>query len=141
MSQQHSKTSIPIGLFSILLVIDVLVLLFEKIAALHAHALEGNDILFYISLLKTPWMWLGVGLGPFQLWVWTKILARTDLSLAYCVSSLSYPLTIITAQFLLKEHLSLPVWLGVLLITMGVIIVGGQKKHEPVPPIAHPHNT
>jgi drug/metabolite transporter (DMT)-like permease len=123
------KKPIPYGLFCILLTLDVIALLFEKIAADHAMPSPGGSgIQFYKTLVTQPWMWLGIGLGPIQLWIWTKILARTDLSLAFPVSSLSYPLTMIASEILLREKLSLVVWLGAILITIGVAIVGSSRE-------------
>ena len=119
---------LPCRLFAVLLTLDVLALLAEKMAAIQS---SGTGLVFYASLVKQLWMWIGLGLGPLQLWVWTKILASTELSLAYPISSLSYPLTMLAAQWTFRERLSLPVWWGALLITVGVAIVGrgaGDRK-------------
>jgi len=128
------RRGLPYGLFALLLVLDVFALLAEKMAAIHS---SGTGLAFYASLVKQLWTWVGIGLGPLQLWVWTQILARTELSLAYPISSLSYPLTMVAAQWLFREHLPLPVWWGALLITVGVAIVGGgagdrEAFHAPV---------
>lgn len=122
MNSNH-KNNIPYCLFIILLFLDVIIMLLQKIATNHSH---GEGISFYKSLFTQGWTWLGLGLAPLQLLVWTKILARTELSIAYPVSSLSYPLTMLAAQLILKEHLNLKVWLGALLITIGVAIVGSR---------------
>ncbi len=105
-----------------LLTLDVVIMLFQKIATNHAQ--EGNPS-FYMSLLAQPLAWIALGLAPLQLLVWIKILARTELSIAYPISSFSYPLTMLAAQFTLGEHLDFKVWAGALLITLGVAIVGG----------------
>ena len=119
------KNNIPYFLFILLLTLDVVIMLLQKIASNHASN-EGSS--YFASLLLQPWLWFSLGLAPFQLFIWTKILARTNLSLAYPISSLSYPLTMISAQFLLRENLTLKVWLGAILITLGVAIIGSKKK-------------
>ena len=125
---------IPYKLFAALLVLDVAVLLIEKTAALYA----ADAPAFYFGLMSQPWLWLSLGLGPVQLWTWTTILARTDLSLAYPVSSLSYPLTMLAARLVFGEHLGLRVWTGALCIVAGVMVVGSTADgrgllHAPVP--------
>ena len=71
-------------------------------------------------------MWLATALSPLQLLVWTKILERTDLSVANAISSLSYPLTIIASSLFLHEAIPSQAWFGSLLITIGVAMVGIQ---------------
>ncbi len=124
---------IPYRLFAVLLVLDVAALLIEKNAALHAM----RAAVFYVGLAAQPWLWLSLGLGPIQLWVWTRILARTDLSLAYPISSISYPLTMVAARLAFGEHLSLLTWCGGLLVTVGVSILGSRTagRAQPSPPV------
>ena len=110
-----------------LLTLDVVIMLFQKIATNHAQ--EGSSS-FYISLLAQPLAWIGLGLAPLQLLIWTKILARTELSVAYPISSFSYPLTMFVAQLTLGEHLNFKVWAGALLITLGVAIIGSRNTRS-----------
>jgi drug/metabolite transporter (DMT)-like permease len=125
------KKQFPFFLFAALLLVDVAALIFEKIASSET---PGEGWTFYAQLLQHPLAWLGAGLGPVQLWLWTKILAKTDLSLAYPVSSLAYPLTLLSAQFFLNEQLGWQVWVGGLLIMLGVSILGqSHEKAEPAP--------
>ena len=119
----NNKKNIPYLLFVILLVLDVVIMLIQKIAANQAQEVDSS---FYVSLLVQPFLWIGLGLAPLQLLVWTKILARTELSIAYPILSFSYPLTMLTAQFVLGEHLNFKVWAGALLITIGVAIIGSR---------------
>ncbi len=122
----YMRKLIALRLMGLLLLLDILELVLEKTAALHGQA-SGWD--FYLNLLHQPWMWFALALGPIQLWIWTKILARTDLSFAYPISSLSYALTMYAAQLIFHEHLSLQAWVGALLTTVGVAIVSsGDHK-------------
>jgi drug/metabolite transporter (DMT)-like permease len=127
MIQPSSKALLK--LFALMLFLDVLVLLLEKMACNQA---TGDGLDYYMVLLKNPLVWICLVAGPFQLWIWKSILARTDLSLAYPVSSLSYPLTMLCAQWLLGEQLSGQIWMGGLLITLGVCFIGfGNNKSSP----------
>jgi drug/metabolite transporter (DMT)-like permease len=108
--------------FSMLILVDVLVFTLEKIAAGHANA-KGNRIdQFYFSLVQQMPLWIALLLGPAQLWLWTRILKVTDLSLAYPLLSLNYPFTLVAALFL-GEHVTGSIWLGSFLIMVGAILL------------------
>ncbi len=117
--------SISYVLLAPLLVLDVAIMLFEKIAA---NSALGEGVDYYLSLLCIPWTWLALFFAASQLWVWTKILSKTELSVAYPMSSFSYPLIVLAAQIFLGEKCSLKMWLGVLFITIGVALVGSKAK-------------
>ena len=51
-------------------------------------------------------------------------LSRTHLSWAYSIGGLSYIFTVLLAAFVLMEHVPLLRWLGVIVITIGVVIIG-----------------
>ncbi len=116
---------IPLGLLAALVSLDVAVRLLEKAAVVGSM---GTRMAFALALVKQPWWWLGLALGPLQLWVWTRILARTKLSIAYPLSSIGYPLTMAAAWLLFGEHLSWQVWLGAAFMTSGVAIVGSEAR-------------
>ncbi len=121
-----SRRRIPLGLFAILIALDVTVRLLEKMAVL-GPTIDRHSA-FALTLLQQPWWWLGLGLGPFQLWAWMCILARTELSVAYPLLSIGYPLTMAAAWLVFHESLSWQVWLGALFITVGVAIVGSATQ-------------
>src|SRR5277367_5870318 len=128
MTWKFTLTPQTIPLFMMLLTVDVTVLLTEKIAAHTAGPALGNEGNFYWQLLHINWTWLGVGLGPVQLTLWSLILRKTDLSLAYCVTSLGYPLTMLASVLLLKEQLGWEAWLGALFVTFGAALIGSDQK-------------
>lgn len=115
-------------LFTALLAVDVLTMMAEKIAATASGQAVGDEMQFYMRLLKQPWMWLGVGLGPLQLFFWSKILKKSDLSLAYCITSLAYPLTMVAAAIFLAERHNFWLWLGAVLVTAGTAIISSGKE-------------
>ena len=115
------RSRVSYGLFAALLAVDVLVAVCEKTAALQAGGAAAG---FGWGLITQPWVWMALALGPLQLWVWMRILACTELSVAYPVSAASYPLTMLAAVMVFGERLHMMVWVGALLITVGVAIVG-----------------
>ena len=119
------KHRFPWILLAMLLALDVVVWLAEKKGV---GLSEAGDWGFARNVVAQPLIWLAVGMGPVQLWLWTLILRRSDLSLAYPLTSLAYPLTMIAAWGVFGEHVSWLVWLGALLITFGVAVMG---SHEP----------
>ena len=127
-----SLKSLPLHLFAVLLCMDVCSLVLEKVGSASAGNAVGQELDFYWRLIHVPWAWVGVALGPLQLLVWSKILSKTDLSVAYPVSSLCFPLTMLTAALVLHEHISLSAMAGALLISCGVAIVGGDHSDSDV---------
>lgn len=111
--------------FAVLLLLDTAAFLLQKVASITA---VGDGFAYYKSLLLHPWMWLSLALGPIQLWLWTRILRRTDLSLAYPLTSLSYPLTMLCTTLFFGEHLPIPVWIGGALITLGVAFLASPES-------------
>ena len=118
---QPIQRGVPFGLMAIVLVLDVAVRVVEKIAVLRAAA--PASAAFVVSLLRQPWWWLGLALAPLQLFVWMRVLARTELSVAYPLSSLGYPLTMLAAAVLFGERLDWRVWLGAGLMTIGAALL------------------
>ena len=84
----------------------------------------GNSPLALIGALFHPWVALGVAL----LIVWTlthmALLSWADLSYVMPVTALSYVVTAFAARLLLNEYISMERWIGIVLITAGVTLVG-----------------
>ncbi len=136
-ARPFSRRRIPWELFVLLISLDVVVLLLEKTAVV--GSLLDARTPFVMNLLKQPWWWLGLTLGPCQLWTWMRILAHTDLSVAYPLSSIGYPLTMMAAQVVFGEQLDGRVWLGALCITAGAVVIASTAASHrgPQPPPAY----
>lgn len=84
----------------------------------------GNSPLALIAALFHPWVAVGVAL----LIVWTlthmALLSWADLSYVIPVTALSYVVTAFAARLLLGENVSVARWIGIVLITAGVTLVG-----------------
>lgn len=85
----------------------------------------GNTPLDLIAALFHPWVALGVAL----LIVWTfahmALLSWADLSYVMPVTAIGYVVTAFAARFILGEAISPERWVGIVLITVGVTLVGG----------------
>src|SRR5579863_8637235 len=91
---------------------------------MHRLGDPGNSPLALIAALFHPWVAIGVAL----LIVWTlthmALLSWADLSYVMPVTAIGYVVTAFAARFLLGENVSLARWIGILLITGGVTLVG-----------------
>jgi drug/metabolite transporter (DMT)-like permease len=112
---------LPFTLFLALMLLDTSVFVLDKVASRQAMVVSGS---FYWRIVTQPWIWLAFALGPVQLVVWTKILKRIDLSLAYPLTTISYLATMLVSQVLFHERLGARVWAGAMLIMVGVAVLG-----------------
>ncbi|MCS6952089.1 MAG: hypothetical protein RMK57_01550 [Bryobacterales bacterium] len=78
----------------------------------------------FLEVLFNPWITLGVAL--LILWLLSRmaLLSWADLSYVLPVTSIGYVLTVVFGRVFLFEDVSWWRWLGVLLITAGVALVG-----------------
>lgn len=110
-----------------LLAVDVAVFMLQKMAS-SGDTDEGWR--FFVTLLRSPTVWLMVCLLPVQLWLWTRILASSDIGWAYPVTSLAYPLTMVMAALVFSERYDWHVWVGALLITAGAAVLGSPQRSD-----------
>lgn len=76
------------------------------------------------DFIRVPWLWLGVGIFAVELLVWLSLLSRVPLSLAYPLASLNFCGVLLASRFLLHEQVGRRRWLGAVMVTLGVMIVG-----------------
>jgi uncharacterized membrane protein len=71
------------------------------------------------------WRWLFMGVACFSLWffLWLGILARWDISQVYPFDALNSAGIAIAARLVLNEKLPARGWLGVALISAGIVVV------------------
>jgi len=112
----------------LLLLCEVTSWIFLKKAVMQA---PGDGLSFYLELLTIPSLYLGLLPLPFQFFLWTYVLSKTDLSHAFPATSLIYPLTMFAAVIFYSEHPTPMVWLGGFLVTIGVGLIGiDEAKHR-----------
>ena len=118
----------PALLFVILLILDVSVLVLEKFGATAAGTAVGDELGFTLRLAQTPSVWGVAVLSLLQLLVWNRILSKTELSVAYPISSLFFPLSMLCSVFVFNEHVTWVAWSGAFLITLGIACFSLDRK-------------
>ena len=76
------------------------------------------------SLIGNVYVLSGAILYGISFILWLYVLSNVRLSYAYPFISLSYPLVIFLSNALLGEPFSKGTWIGVILISIGVCIIG-----------------
>jgi multidrug transporter EmrE-like cation transporter len=76
------------------------------------------------QVLASPWMGCGILVYGFEVILWLAILERAPLSLAFPIASVNFCGVVVASKFLLGEPVSRRRWLGVGLITAGVLVIG-----------------
>lgn len=84
----------------------------------------GKYVAISFAIATNPSFSLGLLLLITFFLLHLTMLSKADLSFVMPVTSFSYVLIAILAGYLLNEHISIPQWIGILLISAGVMIVG-----------------
>jgi drug/metabolite transporter (DMT)-like permease len=94
---------------------------------MHQLGDPGNTPIDLIGALFHPWVAIGVAL--LILWTLTHmaLLSWADLSYVMPVTAIGYVVTAFAARFILHEAISMNRWIGVVLITAGVTLVGSTS--------------
>jgi drug/metabolite transporter (DMT)-like permease len=93
----------------------------------------SDPVKSFIRLVQCPWIWGVVTFSLLQLFFWIKILRQTDLSVAYPISSLFFPLAMLASVFVFHEHVSWLAYTGSLLIATGIFFVGSGENTASAP--------
>jgi drug/metabolite transporter (DMT)-like permease len=99
---------------------------------MHELGPVGSTPAELIGALFHPWVAIGVAL----LIVWTlahmALLSWADLSYVMPVTAIGYVVTAFAGKFFLSETVSLTRWIGIVLITAGVTLVGRTRPDSPI---------
>jgi drug/metabolite transporter (DMT)-like permease len=74
-------------------------------------------------MLRTPFLWLGLGSIGIGAGFWLVVISRVDLSWAYPMLAMGYILALIFAGLVLREHVPLIRWIGAVVIVVGVYLI------------------
>lgn len=76
----------------------------------------------YIKAFANPWTAIGICILTIWMLSDLALLSRADLSFVLPVTASGYVLVALFGKFLLHDHISWERWIGILLITGGVIL-------------------
>jgi drug/metabolite transporter (DMT)-like permease len=78
----------------------------------------------YLHAVLNPWVLAGVVVLALWMLANLALLSRADLSYVLPVTAISYVLIAIVGHFFLYERISWTRWVGIAVITLGVMLVG-----------------
>jgi undecaprenyl phosphate-alpha-L-ara4N flippase subunit ArnE len=81
---------------------------------------------YLFGMISSPLVWLGFACWGVGITSWVMVLEHLPLSIAFPIMSLSYCGMIIGSKYVLGETISAKKWLGIILITIGVVIIGSH---------------
>lgn len=87
-------------------------------------ALSEGPATFILGAAMHPLVWLALTLQVFGYVVWFFVLTREKLAVSFALSgAMIYTITAFAAWYFYGERLGSPQWAGILMISMGVLLV------------------
>ena len=82
-----------------------------------------------VATIFTPWV--GIGILLLILWLLSRmaLLSWADLSYVLPVTSIGYVLSAVSGRIFFAEHVTWQRWMGTLLISAGMMLVGSTKPN------------
>jgi len=84
----------------------------------------GDGIARWKYMAARPWLWLGIGCYVIEFLVWIAFLSQVPLSEGVLLGSINIVAIMVAGRFLFGEKLTRLRVTGILLVTLGVVIVG-----------------
>ena len=124
-SELHLKTYILI-FFIVIFAPTGNVLLSKGMKTVGHVALHGpaDFVHLAVRVLTSPFIWLGIGFLLMFFVSYLLVLSWADYSFVQPASASSFAVVALLGHFALKEPISLTHWLGVAVISLGVLTVG-----------------
>lgn len=98
----------------------------KGVMTLNLIGLKSENQLFDTALfvVSSPWIVLGMFMHVGALLIWLWALSRVDITFAYPFLSLGFVLVSLMAYFWIGESLPFERILGMIIITIGIIVIG-----------------
>jgi drug/metabolite transporter (DMT)-like permease len=84
----------------------------------------GDGLARWKHMAARPWLWIGVGCYAIEFLVWIAFLSLIPLSEGVLLGSINIVAIMLAGRFLFGEKLTRLRVAGILLVTLGVVIVG-----------------
>ena len=84
----------------------------------------GDGLARWKHMAARPWLWLGVGCYAIEFLVWIAFLSLIPLSEGVLLGSINIVAIMVAGRFLFGEKLTRLRVTGIVLVTLGVVIVG-----------------
>jgi drug/metabolite transporter (DMT)-like permease len=115
-----TQTLFSLWLFN--LVLDTSGQMAFKTAA--GESTQVSDAAAWVSMLKRPWIWLGIGCYCLQFITWMAFVAQMPLSVAVLLSTFNIASVAVAARVFFGERPSRLRLIGIGLVALGVGLVG-----------------
>jgi len=117
-----SISSLVAGLWLLNIVLDTGGQLAFKAAA--GDEAAGDGLARWKHMASRPWLWLGISCYVIEFLVWIAFLSLIPLSEGVLLGSINIVAIMVAGRFLFGEKLTRLRVAGILLVTLGVVIVG-----------------
>lgn len=114
-----------VALWTLLLSFDTLAALFFKVGSAPLEDVTGLGEMLGIIFIS-PWIVSGVACYIGSFGTWMAILRNMPLNLAFALTALAKPLTLICSALFLDDQISLARWAGVGIILFGILLLGEE---------------
>ena len=122
MPAEGSISTLVAGLWLLNIVLDTGGQLAFKAAA--GDRAAGDGLARWKHMASRPWLWLGIGSYVVEFLVWIAFLSLLPLSEGVLLGSINIVAIMVAGRFLFGEKLTRLRVAGILLVTLGVVIVG-----------------
>lgn len=113
------------ALWMLTIVLDTGGQLAFKAAAGNPNA--GDGLARWQYMLARPWIWIGGSFYVFEFLAWTAFLSLLPLGRAVLLGSINIVAVMLAGRFLFAERLTRMRVIGIVLITLGVVMVGASS--------------
>lgn len=96
---------------------------FLSLGLRHRGAAGVSSGAYWLEAVANPWVFLGVSVLLIWMLARLALLSWADLSWVVPITASGYAFTALAARMFLGEHISPARWCGIVLITLGVLLV------------------
>lgn len=101
--------------------------LFLSRNALQGLSSHASSLSLLLTYLQQPLIWLGLFLYGCGAVAWILVLSKNEISFAYPILAFAYVVVTALGFILWQESVSPLRWMGVIVITLGVLLIMSEK--------------